>query len=113
MILNGVASRQFKELWNNVKNILNGNTKVLSAVNADNAASAENAGKLGGNSADHFATADSVTKIISGNTAVGFAASAKNAYTASGYYLVVSNTDVDDSNIGTFLNNTIVFVKKG
>lgn len=113
MILNGVAGGQFKELWNNVKNILSGKIKVGSAASADSAASAANAEKLGGNSAEYYAAASELTKVITGNTTVGMAATAKNAYTASGYYLAVSDTDVDDSNIGTFPNNTIVFVKKG
>mgnify|MGYP003318546575 CR=1 FL=1 len=114
MIFNGATGKQVKQLWDKVKSIVDGTTKVGSASKADSAASAssaENANKLGGNASSYYAAAGDVTKIINGNLTVGKASSATNSDTVDGYHIAVTATDMGEGATVSYANNTIIFVK--
>jgi len=117
MIFNGATGKQVKQLWDKIKSIVDGTTKVGNASKADSAASAssaENANKLGGNASNYYAAAGDVTKIINGNLTVGkasSAASAGNSDTVDGFHLAVTATDMGEGATVSYANNTIIFVK--
>ena len=117
-----------------IDKIVNGDTKVSNASEADTAGDSN---KLGGNSPEYYATAQSVTnvnekvkgfedgtvKVAKASTAdsattaesattAGSATSATNADTVDGFHFVKTTTDPGVNASVSYADNTIIFVKK-